>query len=100
MLKKLSTLFAFAAMTLGAMTANAQTYKVDIDNVDNVIVDINNTEVTGLQNGLNEIEMNGELYLRIIAKENIIFTEVTEIDAYYNEENDLLYQVNPNENGL
>ncbi len=100
MQKRAIKLLAFLAMAIGASEANAAIYKVDIDNVNNVTVDINGTEVTGLQNGLNEIDMNGERYLTVTAKEGVMFSEVTLVDSYDNSEYDILYQVYPNANGL
>lgn len=82
-------LFFIAALTLTALSplASAQVYRVDIDNVDNVSAYIDlNSDPVALQPGLNEIEMNGERYLRIIANPGVLFTDLTILDSYDNSE--------------
>lgn len=82
-------LFFIAALVLTALSpsASAAVYRVDIDNVDNVTayIDLSGDPVA-LHSGLNEIEMNGERYLRIIANEGVLFTDLTVLDSYDNSE--------------
>lgn len=73
-------------LTFLPLTAAAQ-IRIDIDNIDNVVLDVNNEAPTyKLVDGKYVIEMNRESNLRVIAKEGILFTEVTFVDNYLKEE--------------
>ncbi len=86
MKKYLFTLLALVAFLPFAATAQL---RVDVDNIDNVEFDLNGTAPSfSLEDGKYLIEMNGERNLRIIAKKDVLFTEVTMVDDWYQEEND------------
>lgn len=78
---------------LAPAMADGAVYRVDIDDVTRVELDIFDTPVTNLHNGLNEIEMGTANSLRVKAVEGVVFTEVTLIDSYYNEETSWLGRV-------
>ncbi len=90
-LLKVFTLISLAFLAPNLLSA--EEYTVDIDNVDNVVLDIDDVPVTGLINGVNKVETGTSQYLRVSTKPGVVFTEVTLIDTYYNEENDWLNQV-------
>ncbi|MDE6535785.1 MAG: hypothetical protein K2K82_07250 [Muribaculaceae bacterium] len=82
-------LFFIAALTLSALcpAASAAVYRVDIDDVSNVTAVINlDDDPLTLQNGLNEIDMGDQQWLRIIANDGVLFTDLTVIDSYDNSE--------------
>lgn len=85
-MKKFLLLF-IAALTLSALSpaASAQTYRVDIDDPNNVkaLVDLQG-EPVALKAGLNEIDMAGERYLRIVANPGVLITELAVVydDGY------------------
>ncbi|MDE6428683.1 MAG: hypothetical protein K2K59_06980, partial [Muribaculaceae bacterium] len=94
-MKKLLLLFVAAlALTAFSPAASAGVYRVDIDNVDNVTVLVDlNADPVAVTPGLNEIEMNGERYLRIIANEGVLFTELTIVDSYDDSERSIADQL-------
>lgn len=82
-------LFFIAVLTLSVFSpaASAAVYRVDIDDVSNVTAVINlDDDPLTLQNGLNEIDMGDQQWLRIIANEGVLFTDLTVIDSYDNSE--------------
>ncbi|MBD5363943.1 MAG: hypothetical protein HDR79_03215 [Bacteroides sp.] len=94
MRKFLLLFIAALALTSFSPAASAGAYRVDIDDVDNVtvLVDLNAGPVA-VTPGLNEIEMNGERYLRIIANEGVLFTELTIVDSYDDSERSIADQL-------
>lgn len=84
-MKKHYVLF-FLALIAAFIPAAADTYVVDIDDVSRVELDIDGTPVTGLKNGSNSIDMGSAKYLRVTAKKGVVFTDVTLIDTYNDNE--------------
>ena len=85
-MKKHYVLFFLALIAAFIPAAAAATYVVDIDDVSRVELDIDGTPVTGLKNGSNSIDMGSAKYLRVTAKKGVVFTDVTLIDTYNNNE--------------
>lgn len=85
MKKILLLLLAVVSMAL-PQAADAAVYNVDIDDVSRVDLDIDGVAVANLVNGVNAVEMGSSRYLRVMAKEGVVFTEVTLVDSYSNEE--------------
>jgi hypothetical protein len=81
----LLTLLALVSAILPPL-ASAAIYNVDIDDVTRVELDIDGTPVANLVNGVNAIDMGSSRYLRVMANEGVVFTEVTLVDSYFNEE--------------
>ncbi|MDE6206335.1 MAG: hypothetical protein K2M55_00830 [Muribaculaceae bacterium] len=77
----------------------AANYRVDIDDVSRVTLYVGDTEYTDAVNGLNNIDMGGERYLRVKTNDGILFTEVTFVDEWYNEETSWLDRVATFEDG-
>ena len=71
----------------------AANYRVDIDDASRVTLYVGDTEYTDAVNGLNNIDMGGERYLRVKTNDGILFTEVTFVDEWYNEETSWLDRV-------
>lgn len=63
----------------------ATEYRMTVDNVENVEFDVNNTVVTPTTDGdYYKIDMGSERYLRVIAKQGILFKSVDIEDTYDN----------------
>lgn len=93
MKKLLLKIFALLTFAMISPEVIAQVYRLDVDHASNVTVDIDGTVYDGIKDGLNEIEMGGALYLRVIANEGVLFTEVTVVNDFAKEETDIAYQV-------
>ena len=76
----LLTLLALVSAILPPL-ASAAIYNVDIDDVTRVELDIDGTPVANLVNGVNAIDMGSSRYLRVMANEGVVFTEVTLVDS-------------------
>lgn len=75
-----------ALLLLSPMVAMAQ-LRVDIDNIDNVEFDLYDvTPSYTYEDGKYVVDMAGETNLRVIAKKDVLFTEVTLVDEYFQEE--------------
>lgn len=85
-MKKHYVLFFLALIAAFIPAAAAATYVVDIDDVSRVELDIDGTPVTGLKNGSNSIDMGSAKYLRVTARKGVVFTDVTLIDTYNDNE--------------
>lgn len=90
-MKKLYSLFL---LLIVAISSFAATYRVDIDDVSRVKLYIDlGTPLENIKNGLNDIDMGGSHYLRVVAEPGVIITEATKIDEFYHEEIDIMSQI-------
>lgn len=93
MAKSLHRFLAAFVLAFVPFVAAAAEYEVDIDAADRVDIDINGTLVQGLHDGVNIIDTGSEMYIRVITKAGVVFTDVTKIDNYFEEEIDMLNRV-------
>ncbi|MDE6278097.1 MAG: hypothetical protein K2M06_08320 [Muribaculaceae bacterium] len=89
----LLTILALIGLVSPATMNASKIYTVDIDDVSRVDVDIDEVIVNNLQNGENKIEMGSARYLRVKAKDGVVFTEITFIDNYDGTESSWLDRV-------
>ncbi len=74
-------------------SAIATSYRIDLDDASRVTLLIGDQEYTEAVNGLNNIDMGSERYLRVITNSGNLFTEVTLIDEWYQEETSWLDRI-------
>lgn len=86
MTKLLYALLLPALTLLTSLQASARQYRIDIDNADNVefFIQLDKPAVTPVQaDEYYTVEMGDELYLRVITKPGILFTQVVAVEDDY-----------------
>ncbi len=85
---------------LAVFPLGAAEYRLTVDNIDNVDLDVNGTLVTPVADGdMYKIDMGSEMYLRVIAKPGVLFTSVTIEDTYFDETRDMAYAISIRDDG-
>lgn len=94
MTKFFTSIIMVSVAVLAPVFAQAEEYRIDIDNIDNVSFDVEGQTVSAVaSDDMYIVDTGSNRNLRVIAKEGVLFTLVEEEDTYYNETNDITYKV-------
>lgn len=94
MTKFFTSIIMVSVAVLAPVFAQAEEYRIDIDNIDNVSFDVEGQTVSAVaSDDMYIVDTGSNRNLRVIANEGVLFTLVEEEDTYYNETNDITYKV-------